>query len=219
VLQEPMSQEPVSQKPMLQDPRKVRRGFLRHARSHPFLVAAALAALGLGAAACSSSASPTTSTSGTTAQPASSTSSTVKMESNSTYGSILVDSAGKALYTYGPDKGHGGQATCTGSCLQEWPPLVVPSGTEPTGGTGVSGTLSAVKQSNGTYQVTYNGSPLYTFVEDNSPGQVTGNGVEDFSVATVAAGSSSSTPSSMPSSTSKPSSTTTTGGSSGYGGY
>ena len=104
-----------------------------------------------------------------------------------------------ALYTYAPDQGHSGMSTCTGSCLQAWPALTVPSGTVPTGGTGVTGTLAAVKQANGTYQVTYDGSPLYTFVQDSTPGQVTGNGVARFSVAkssgsgSPAAGSSSST--------------------------
>jgi len=104
-----------------------------------------------------------------------------------------------ALYTYGPDQGHNGMSTCTGGCLQAWPALTVPAGAVPTGGTGVTGTLAAVKQANGTYQVTYNGSPLYTFVQDSAPGQVTGNGVAGFSVVkssgsgAPAAGSSSTT--------------------------
>jgi predicted lipoprotein with Yx(FWY)xxD motif len=205
---------------------------MRHARPQPFLVAAALAVAGLGAAACSSSSSPTSTTShpATTVSPASSTSPTVRAESNSTYGKILVNSSGKALYTYGPDKGHGGKSTCTGGCLQQWPALVVPSGTTPTRGPGVTGTVNAVMQSNGTNQVTYNGMPLYTFVSDTSSGQVTGNGVGGFSVATVSSSSSSpaSTPTSKPSSptstsasssttaTTMPTTTTTSGG--GYGG-
>jgi predicted lipoprotein with Yx(FWY)xxD motif len=214
---------------------------MRHARPQPFLVAAALAVAGLGAAACSSSSSPTSTTShpATSVSPASSTSTTVRVENNSTYGKVLVNSAGKPLYTYGPDKGHGGKSTCTGSCLQQWPALVVPSGTTPTKGTGVTGTVSAVMQSNGTDQVTYNSMPLYTFVSDTSSGQVTGNGVMGFSVAKVSSSSVSpaATPTTKPSSpTTKPSSptstsasssttattmpttTTTTAGGSGYGG-
>ncbi len=160
---------------------------------------AVLGALALTAAACSSS--PASSTGGSSSAHNSGTSSatgsrsgaTVGVANNSTYGKILVNSSGRTLYTYGPDAGHGGQATCTGGCLQAWPALTVPAGTNPTGGTGVTGTLAAVKQSDGTYQVTYNGLPLYTFVQDTSAGKVTGNDVTDFTVATASTGASSST--------------------------
>jgi hypothetical protein len=46
----------------------------------------------------------------------------------------------------------------------------------------VSGRLSVLNDVNGR-QVTYNGHPLYTFVSDRG-GQVTGQGVQDFFVAT-----------------------------------
>ena len=172
-------------------------------RSGPLLGIAVLAALALGAAACSSSPSKATTnnhpgTSGS-ASPASAAAGTVKVASTPGFGNVLVDSAGMALYTYGPDKGRNGVSNCSGSCAQAWPPLTVPAGTTPTRGTGVTGTLSAVKQVNGAYQVTYDGSPLYTFVQDTTPGQVTGNGLAGFSVAksssagSPAAGSTSST--------------------------
>jgi predicted lipoprotein with Yx(FWY)xxD motif len=96
----------------------------------------------------------------------------VKVMTVPTYGVILTDSSGKPLYTL--------SGTCTGSCASAWPALTVPASTKPTG-TGVTGTLSAVKQTDGSFQVTYNGSPLYTFVQDSS-GQATGQGVAGFSV-------------------------------------
>ncbi len=92
------------------------------------------------------------------------------------FGTILVNSAGMALYTYGPNNG-GTTNKCTGACLQAWPAVTVPAGTTPTLASGVSGTLATAKQADGTIQVTYNGQLLYTFVSDTSPGQVTGNGV------------------------------------------
>jgi hypothetical protein len=55
-----------------------------------------------------------------------------------------------------------------------------------------------VKEANGTDQVTYNGSPLYTFVQDSSD-HVTGQGVAGFSVVKV---SQSTTSGSSPSTTS-----------------
>ncbi|HEY2518481.1 MAG TPA: hypothetical protein VGJ19_00090, partial [Streptosporangiaceae bacterium] len=48
-------------------------------------------------------------------------------------------------------------------------------------GPGVSGRLSVLNDVNGQH-VTYNGHPLYTFVDDHA-GQVTGQGVQDFFVA------------------------------------
>jgi predicted lipoprotein with Yx(FWY)xxD motif len=182
-----------------------------------------VAVLGVLAAACSSSptsnasspASGSTSSSPSAGNPASSSSNpTVKVLDDPTLGKVLEDSAGKALYTYGPDTGHGGQATCTGGCLAAWPALTVPAGTTPTAGSGVTGTLAAVKQANGTYQVTYNGMPIYTFVSD-SMGQVTGNGVNSFSAATVSSNGSGSGSGSGAGSAA----TTTTSSSGGYGGY
>jgi predicted lipoprotein with Yx(FWY)xxD motif len=119
----------------------------------------------------------------------------VKVVTVPTYGAILTDSNGKPLYTL--------SGSCTGSCASAWPALTVPASTKPTGGTGVTGTLRAVKQADGSYQVTYKGSPLYTFVQDSSD-HVTGQGVAGFSVVKV---SGSSTPTR---------STTSTTSSSGY---
>jgi predicted lipoprotein with Yx(FWY)xxD motif len=135
-----------------------------------------LGAIALLAAACSSSGSAT-STTGTTSPSSGSATTTavVKVITVPTYGAILTDSSGKPLYTL--------SGTCTGSCASAWPALTVPASTKPTG-TGVTGTLSTVKQADGSFQVTYNGSPLYTFVQDSS-GQVTGQGVAGFSVVKV----------------------------------
>ena len=180
--------------------------------------AGALAALALVLAACGSSASSSATTSpsanrgaGATTTGGSTTTPTVKTASTS-QGTVLVNSSGMALYTYGPDHG-AAQSTCTGTCIQAWPPLTVPAGTTPTPGAGVTGTLGTSRQSNGSLQVTYNGNLLYTFLSDPSPGQVTGNGVGGFSVAKVAVGSSSG--SATTASSGGPASTTTTA-SSGY---
>jgi hypothetical protein len=60
-------------------------------------------------------------------------------------------------------------------------------GTQPTAGAGVTGTVGAATQPDGTLQVTYGGLPLYSFVGDTAPGQVTGDGTAGFSVVRVAA--------------------------------
>jgi predicted lipoprotein with Yx(FWY)xxD motif len=128
---------------------------------------------------------------------------TVLVAANATFGPILTTGTGMALYTLNTD--HDGQSTCHGSCAAVWPPLTVPAGTTPTAGPGVTGTVGSSPQTNGTFQVTYNGSPLYTFVSD-SPGQVTGNNVTGFFVVTVAPASPTTTapPGGGPTGTSPP---------------
>jgi len=161
----------------------------------PGTALAALAAVALTLAACGSSSpssSATTAASstgsgtgagaspGTTAAPA-----TVKTTTSAKFGTILVNSAGMALYTYGPNDG-GTVNKCLGPCLTAWPAVTVTAGTTPTLATGVTGTLATAKQSDGTLFVTYNGQLLYTFVSDTTAGQVTGNGVAGFTVAKAA---------------------------------
>jgi predicted lipoprotein with Yx(FWY)xxD motif len=89
---------------------------------------------------------------------------------------ILVNDKGLPLYTYKPDTAT--QSMVSGELAALWPPLV---GSAPTG-SGTRGTLGVALTGNGR-QVTYNGHFLYTFAED-SPDQVTGQGVENFFVAT-----------------------------------
>ena len=108
---------------------------------------------------------------------------TVQVATDASFGTILTTDSGMALYTLDTD--HNGQSTCHGACAAAWPPLTVAAGTVPTGGPGVTGTVGAAKQANGTFQVTYNGSPVYTFVGDTAPGQVTGNGVSGFFVVVI----------------------------------
>jgi predicted lipoprotein with Yx(FWY)xxD motif len=100
---------------------------------------------------------------------------------------ILVNGKGLPLYFYKPDTAT--RTMVTGALAALWPPLDATSPTE----RGATGTLRVVHTSNGS-QVTYNGHFLYTFAEDSS-GQVTGQGVQDFFVATpgVSAGHAHST--------------------------
>jgi predicted lipoprotein with Yx(FWY)xxD motif len=121
---------------------------------------------------------------------------TVESVTSASFGTILATGSGLALYTLTTD--HNGQSTCHGSCAVAWPPLTVPAGTVATAAAGVTGVVGTSKQSNGTFQVTYNGSPLYTFVGDSAPGQVTGNGVSDFFVVTVAPAATTTTTGAAP---------------------
>ena len=120
-------------------------------------------------------------------------------KTNSSLGQYLADPSGKALYTYNADTS--GVSNCTGSCLASWPAYVDKGST-----TGLPSGVSTIKRTdNGQIQYTYNGMPLYYFVSDGT-GQVTGNGVQNFSAAKPVAASSSSSSSSAPSSSSSNSS-------------
>jgi len=98
---------------------------------------------------------------------------TVGIKQVAGFGRVLVDSTGRALYT--PDQEMKGMIRCTGSCTSEWVP--VGAGDQPTAAAG-AGKVGVIKRPDGARQVTLNGLPLYTFVDD-SPSHVTGDGDKD----------------------------------------
>ena len=89
---------------------------------------------------------------------------------------ILVNAHGLPLYFYRPDTAT--RSFVTGSLASLWPPLTSAAPTA----TGANGRLTVLNDVNG-HQVTYNGHPLYTFADDHA-GQVTGQGIQNFFVAT-----------------------------------
>jgi len=106
----------------------------------------------------------------------------VNLGSNAQFGNFLTAANGMTLYTFNGDKP--GISNCTGQCLVNWPPYTVAAGTD-LSAANITGTLGTITRPDGTLQVTYNGMPLYFFVADKVPGDVTGNGQENFSVAKV----------------------------------
>jgi predicted lipoprotein with Yx(FWY)xxD motif len=143
--------------------------------SFPRLAAAALslAAVALIAAGCggsSSSSSPTSASPG--GKPT-----TVSATEVPELGAVLVDSKGLTVYSFGKDQGT--TSSCYGACEEAWPPVIVHGA--PTVGEGAnSSEVGTTKRKDGTRQVTYAGHPLYTFVEDKSPGEANGIGVTAF---------------------------------------
>ena len=89
---------------------------------------------------------------------------------------ILVNSGGLPLYYYRPDTA--ATSLVTGGVAALWPPLTSAAPTA----AGATGKLTVVNDAHG-HQVAYNGHLLYTFISDH-PGQVTGQGVQNFFVAT-----------------------------------
>lgn len=92
-------------------------------------------------------------------------------------GMVLVDSNGMTLYDFHKDKGT--TSSCYGPCEEGWPPVLTEG--KPTAGNGASSSkLGTTERKDGTMQVTYDGHPLYTFVEDKKPGEANGNDSKAF---------------------------------------
>ena len=88
---------------------------------------------------------------------------------------LVAGSNGMTVYTFTKDTAGSGQSACTGACLVKWPPLTVATGSTPTAGAGVSGTLGTITSPDGTMQVTFNGLPLYFYQGDKAAGDTTGS--------------------------------------------
>jgi predicted lipoprotein with Yx(FWY)xxD motif len=92
-------------------------------------------------------------------------------------GPTLVDRQGRTLYLFEKDKTTA--STCDGACASVWPPLTT-SG-EPQAQAGISAAkLGTTKRNDGKVEVTYAGHPLYYYVSDTKPGQLSGEGLDQF---------------------------------------
>jgi predicted lipoprotein with Yx(FWY)xxD motif len=134
------------------------------------IAAAAVLAAALALAACGGSSD---SSSSSASPPSSSGASTVSVDDIGKSGQVLVDSSGMPLYA--ADQENTGMVLCTNTCLSFWKPLTVSAAPA---NSSLPGTLGVTQRPDGTKQVTYNGDPLYTFVQDQ-PGEVTADGFAD----------------------------------------
>jgi predicted lipoprotein with Yx(FWY)xxD motif len=124
----------------------------------------------------------------------------VKSASNSTLKeTVVVNLQGHTLYALSPETTH--HLLCTSSeCLRFWPPLTVSSSkVKLKAGAGVHGALGILRRSNGRFQVTLRGLPLYRYSEDRAKGEANGQGLKSFGgtwhAVTAAASSTPVTPS------------------------
>lgn len=90
---------------------------------------------------------------------------------DSAVGKVLTDQRGMTLYTF--DKDSSGSSACIDKCAANWPPLQAAADAAPTGD------FSVVDRADGTRQWAYKGMPLYGWVKDGKPGDVTGDGFKD----------------------------------------
>jgi predicted lipoprotein with Yx(FWY)xxD motif len=98
---------------------------------------------------------------------------TLTTRADAELGDILVDPRGMTLYLYTRDEP--GVSNCYDQCATRWPPLLTDSA--PTGPDGLATGLGTTNRNDGTQQVTYNGVPLYYWMNDTKPGDATGQNV------------------------------------------
>jgi predicted lipoprotein with Yx(FWY)xxD motif len=87
-------------------------------------------------------------------------------------GKVLVDASGKTVYTLsadGPNK-----STCDASCISFWPAVA------PGKAAHMTAKIGSTTTPDGTKIATVAGHPVYTFIKDQGPGDVNGEGVEEF---------------------------------------
>jgi predicted lipoprotein with Yx(FWY)xxD motif len=95
---------------------------------------------------------------------------------DSQFGTILGDGRGQAVYQF--DKEQSSRSECYGDCARAWPPVLARG--RPVAGKGArSRLLATTRRRNGTRQVTYDGHPLYFYVDD-APGSVLCHDVVEF---------------------------------------
>lgn len=82
---------------------------------------------------------------------------------------ILVDAKGMTVYTFDRDKAYSGKSTCLGQCEIDWPPLLATANDEP------ERPFTIIKRKDGKRQWAYRGKPLYTWPEDQEPGDKYGD--------------------------------------------
>ena len=111
-----------------------------------------------------------------TVTTASGSATTIRVQ-GSGLGKILVDAHGRSLYLFKADSP--GVSACDGACAAAWPPLLAHGKPIVAGGLSPS-LVSTIQRPGGARQLTYNGHPLYLFVDDQKPGDVHGEGVNAF---------------------------------------
>ncbi|KGB80588.1 MAG: hypothetical protein CL814_15880 [Confluentimicrobium sp.] len=85
-------------------------------------------------------------------------------------GKVLTDGAGLSLYTF--DNDTPAVSACYDACATNWPPLEAKSNARPQGEFGI------ILRADGTRQWSFRGQPLYLWINDKAPGDITGDGVK-----------------------------------------
>lgn len=94
----------------------------------------------------------------------------------SQYGPILADGADHTVYLFTRDRS--ATSSCYGPCAAAWPPVLTRGA--PTRAGRLAGVLGTTRRHDGTSQITYDGHPLYYYIEDTTPGEILCQNVDEF---------------------------------------
>jgi predicted lipoprotein with Yx(FWY)xxD motif len=90
-------------------------------------------------------------------------------------GDIVTNGKGWTLYLFTKDSQNPTKSTCYNECAAKWPPYMY---SESLNVTGVDKALiGKVQRNDGSWQLTINKWPVYTFTGDKAPGETKGQGV------------------------------------------
>ncbi|MDN5865276.1 MAG: hypothetical protein L0I62_08685 [Gammaproteobacteria bacterium] len=103
---------------------------------------------------------------------------TVATREKSPYGAYLVNAIGMSFYIFAADTRGSGKSTCYGKCAEVWPPVLT-KGKPRAKEQAMADLLGTIERKDGTTQLTYNGWPLYYFVNDK-PGSTGCQAVKSF---------------------------------------
>jgi predicted lipoprotein with Yx(FWY)xxD motif len=109
-------------------------------------------------------------------QPAVAAASAISVKQTS-LGPTLVDANGRTLYLFQGDRPNVSTLSAAGQAI--WPPFTATTTPRALSGA-LAGRIGTVTHAGGAAQVTYNGHPLYYYVGDRSPGQTSGQGLNQF---------------------------------------
>lgn len=111
----------------------------------------------------------------TTPAPAAPTDAAVKI-SQTELGDVLADPDGMTLYAFTNDVD--AVSTCSGTCAEAWPPVIVPDDFIVSPGLD-SGIFATTERDDGQLQLVAGKFPLYLYAADAKPGDITGQGSGD----------------------------------------
>jgi predicted lipoprotein with Yx(FWY)xxD motif len=89
------------------------------------------------------------------------------MASNTSMGKVYTDEKGMTLYTF--DKDEANKSNCYDECAKNWPPYLAAADAK------AEGEWTLVDRTDGNKQWAYEGKPVYLWVKDTKPGDVTGD--------------------------------------------